>query len=163
TAAQAILSWTTFNVGAQTTLTFDQHGNANWVALNRVVGNLGPSQILGNIKADGQVYVINQNGIIFGGASQINVGALIASSANVTDQQFLANGIYSTQSGGTYVPSFTGATGKIVVESGALINTNAPSSVTSGGGFVLLMGSEVDNAGMITTPMGQAELAAGHD
>jgi filamentous hemagglutinin family protein len=163
TAAQAILSWTTFNVGAQTTLTFDQHGNSNWVALNRVVGNLGPSQILGNIKADGQVYVINQNGVIFGGASQINVGSLIASSANITDQQFLANGIYSTQSGGTYTPSFTGASGKIVVENGALITTNAPSSVTSGGGFVLLMGSEVDNAGMIQTPSGQTELAAGQD
>jgi filamentous hemagglutinin family protein len=163
TAAQAILNWTTFNIGAQTTLTFNQQGNASWVALNRVVGSTAPSQILGNINATGQVYVINQNGIIFGGNSQINVGSLIASTAGITDQQFLTNGIYSTQTGSTYNPSFTGAGGKIIVEQGALITTSAPTSVTSGGGFVLLMGTEVDNAGSITTPMGQSQLAAGDD
>ena len=163
TAPQAILNWQTFNVGAQTTLIFNQQGNTNWIALNRVIGNLGPSQILGSIRADGQVLVINQNGIIFGGASQINVASLIASTANITDQQFQNSGIYSTQSGSTYLPSFTGAAGKIIVEQGALITTSAPASMTSGGGFVLLMGTEVDNAGSITTPMGQAMLAAGDD
>ncbi|WP_157113672.1 filamentous hemagglutinin N-terminal domain-containing protein, partial [Bradyrhizobium embrapense] len=151
TAPQAILNWQSFNVGSQTTLNFNQQAG-NWTALNRVVGDIGPSQILGRITAPGQVLVINQNGIIFGGASQINVGSLIASTANITDGQFLANGLYSIQSGTTYLPSFTGAGGKIVVESGALITTNAPSSVTSGGGFVLMMGTEVDNAGAITTP-----------
>jgi filamentous hemagglutinin family protein len=158
---QAILNWTTFNVGAQTTLNFNQQGNANWVALNRVSASTAPSQILGNINAVGQVYVINQNGIIFGGNSQINVGSLIASSANITDQQLLTNGIYSTQNGGNYQASFTGAGGKIIVEQGALITTAAPASVTSGGGFVLLMGTEVDNAGSIATPMGQTQFAAG--
>ncbi|WP_084806609.1 filamentous hemagglutinin N-terminal domain-containing protein [Bradyrhizobium sp. NAS80.1] len=162
TAPQAILNWQTFNVGAKTTVNFNQQASS-WTALNRVTGNLGPSQILGNINAIGQVLVINQNGIIFGGGSQINVGSLIASTANITDNQFLTNGIYSTQSGSNYLPSFTGAGGKIVVENGALINTNAPASVTSSGGFVLMMGTEVDNAGSITTPKGQAMLAAGDD
>ncbi len=162
TAAQAILNWQTFNVGSRTTVNFNQQAGT-WTVLNRVVGNLGPSQILGSINAPGQVLVINQNGIIFGGTSQINVGSLIASTAGITDQQFLSNGIYSSQSGGVYLPSFTGAGGKIVVEQGALINTNAPASVTSGGGFVLMMGVEVDNAGSITTPKGQAMLAAGDD
>ncbi|MBR1082718.1 filamentous hemagglutinin family protein [Bradyrhizobium viridifuturi] len=161
TAPQAILNWQSFNVGSQTTLNFNQQAG-NWTALNRVVGNTGPSQILGRITAPGQVLVINQNGIIFGGASQINVGSLIASSANITDGQF-GNGIYASQSGNVYVPNFTGAGGKIVVESGALITTNAPSSVTAGGGFVLLMGTEVNNAGAITTPKGQTQFAAGDD
>ncbi|WP_420967014.1 filamentous haemagglutinin family protein [Bradyrhizobium sp. B120] len=162
TAPQAILNWQSFNVGSQTTLNFNQQASS-WTALNRVVGNAGPSQILGRITAPGQVLVINQNGIIFGGASQINVGSLIASTANIADSQFRANGLYSTQSGTNYLPSFTGAGGKIVVESGALITTNAPSSVTTGGGFVLLMGTEVDNAGAITTPKGQTQFAAGDD
>ncbi len=134
TQSQAILNWTSFNVGARTTLTFDQQGNASWVALNRVNNATAPSQILGSIKADGQVYVVNQSGIVFGGASQINVGSLIASTAGMTDQQFLNSGIYSTQSNGSYVPSFTAAGGKVVVEAGALISTAAPTSVTSGGG-----------------------------
>jgi filamentous hemagglutinin family protein len=162
TAARAILNWQTFNVGSQTTLNFNQQAS-NWTALNRVGGNLAPSQILGRINAPGQVLVINQNGIIFGGASQINVGSLIASTAAITDQQFITNGIYSSQSNASYLPSFSGAGGKIVVEKGALITTNPPVSNTSGGGFVLLMGSEVTNAGAITTPQGQVMLSAGDD
>ena len=162
TAPQAILNWQSFNVGAQTTVNFNQQAST-WTALNRVTGNLGPSQILGKINAIGQVLVINQNGIIFGGGSQINVGSLIASAANITDNQFKTNGIYSVQSGGSYLPSFTGAGGAIVIETGALINTSAPALVKSGGGFVLLMGTEVDNAGSVTTPKGQAMLAAGDD
>jgi hypothetical protein len=122
-----------------------------------------PSQILGQIKADGHVYVINPSGIIFGGSSQINVGSLIASTAGITDSQFRNNGIYATQSGATYLPSFTAAGGKVVVEAGASISTSAPSSVTSGGGFVLMIGSEVVNAGAIATPKGQTILAAGDD
>ncbi|MEW6642874.1 MAG: filamentous hemagglutinin family protein [Pseudomonadota bacterium] len=163
TAPQAIMNWSSFNVGARTTLTFDQQGNTGWTALNRVTGNLGPSQILGNIKADGQVLVINQNGIIFGGASQINVGSLIASTANITDTQFLTKGIYASQSGNGYVPSFSGAGGRIVVEAGALLITQQPASATVGGGFVALLGTEVNNAGTIITPKGQALLAAGDD
>ncbi|MGO4714356.1 filamentous hemagglutinin family protein [Bradyrhizobium sp. 2TAF24] len=162
TAPQAILNWQTFNVGAQTTVNFNQQA-ATWTALNRVIGNVGPSQILGQINAPGQVLVINHNGIIFGGASQINVGSLIASTAGITDQQFLTKGIYSAQSGTSYLPSFSRAGGKIVVENGALITTNAPTSVTSSGGFVALLGTEVRNAGTVITPKGQALLAAGDD
>ncbi|WP_445489638.1 filamentous haemagglutinin family protein [Rhodopseudomonas sp. RCAM05734] len=161
TTQQAILNWTSFNVGARTTLTFDQQGNGNWVALNRVDASTGPSQILGSIKADGQVYVINQSGIIFGGNSQVNVGSLIASTADLSNTQFRNSGIYSTQTDNIYAPSFTAAGGKVVVEAGASIATSAPASVTSGGGYVLLIGSEVSNAGGITTPKGQAILAAG--
>ena len=163
TTQQAILNWSSFNVGARTTLTFDQQGNAGWVALNRVDRTTGPSQILGTIKADGQVYVINPSGIIFGGSSQVNVGALIASTADISDTQFRTNGIYATQTGTTYLPNFTAAGGKVVVEAGASIATHAPASVTSAGGFVLMIGSEVGNAGAIATPKGQTILAAGDD
>ncbi|KZD24065.1 hypothetical protein A4A58_24765 [Tardiphaga robiniae] len=161
TTQQAILNWQSFNVGARTTLTFDQQGNGSWVALNRVNNTTAPSQILGNIQADGHVYIINQSGIIFGGSSQVNVGSLIASTADIDDTHFRNNGIYSTQTGNIYAPSFTAAGGKVVVESGASIVTRTPSSVTSGGGYVLMIGSEVENAGSISTPKGQTLLAAG--
>lgn len=163
TGAQAILNWTSFNVGARTTLTFDQQGRRDWVALNRVDRTMGPSQILGNIKADGQVYVINQSGIIFGGTSQINVGALIASTAGITDSQFLNNGIYGVQTGTSFAPSFLAAGGKVVVEAGASISTPTTPAEKSGGGYVLMIGLQVENAGAITTPKGQTILAAGDD
>ncbi|WP_454622244.1 filamentous haemagglutinin family protein [Bradyrhizobium cenepequi] len=172
TQQKAILTWDTFNVGARTDLRFDQQGNRDWVALNRVLGTDGrPSQILGSIKADGSVYVINQNGIIFGGGSQVNAGALIASTAKISNEQFLS-GIYSSGSGSNWTPSFTDAAeflnngrggGVVKVEAGAQIETRAPSSVTSGGGFVLLMGGQVENVGSIATPLGQTQLAAGDD
>lgn len=160
TQANAILNWTTFNIGKNTTLTFNQ--SAGDVALNRVTDPSGsPSQILGALSGAGQVYVINQNGIIFGGSSQVNVGALIASAANITDTQFTTNGIYSTKSGTSYNPSFTNAGGAVTVQAGAQIATLAPGSVTTGGGFVLLLGTNVSNQGAISTPDGQTELAAG--
>lgn len=89
TAQQALLNWQTFNIGKDTTLAFDQSaGGANvseWVAINKVAANIAPSEILGTLTAQGQVYVINQNGIIFGGSSQVNVGALVASSLPIND------------------------------------------------------------------------------
>src|SRR5262249_14491725 len=83
TAQRAIMTWQQFNVGKNTSLYFDQRGgnsaNGNdWVALNRIDATGSPSQILGQIKADGTLLVINPNGIIFGGGSQINVHTLIA-------------------------------------------------------------------------------------
>ncbi|WP_345716024.1 filamentous hemagglutinin N-terminal domain-containing protein, partial [Luteolibacter yonseiensis] len=80
TTQQALLGWKTMNVGKKTTLNFDQKaGGADagkWIAFNKITDPSGnPTQILGNIKADGQVYIINPNGIIFGGGSQVNARA----------------------------------------------------------------------------------------
>ncbi|MEG3089656.1 filamentous haemagglutinin family protein [Sphingomonas sp. PB4P5] len=163
TQQKAILTWDTFNVGRETDLTFKQ-GNADWVVLNRVTDvSADPSKILGSIKADGTVLLLNRNGVIFGGASQVNVRNLVASAANITNDQFLGRGIYSALSGTNYLASFTDAGGAVTVEAGARIATNTPPSVTAGGGYVLLMGTEVTNAGSILTPRGQATLAAGDD
>ncbi len=90
TQQQAVLNWKTFNVGKQTTLKFDQSrakGRASeWIAFNKVSDPSGvPSQILGSIEAPGQVYVINRNGIIFGGTAQINTHALVASTLPIND------------------------------------------------------------------------------
>jgi filamentous hemagglutinin family protein len=169
TSSQAILNWQTFNVGRHTTVDFNQSAGGSaantWVALNRILDPSGsPSQILGSIKAQGQVYLINQNGIIFGGTSQVNAGSLLAASALITDSQFSNHGIYSTQNGqGQDLPSFTNAIGNIVVEAGAQLETNAPLGIADRGGSVILMGRSVENAGSIITANGQTVLAAGKD
>ncbi len=89
TQQQALLHWETFNIGAGTTLTFDQSaGGTNagqWIAFNKIGVTGSPSQILGKINAQGQVYVINPNGIIFGGSSQVNAHALVASALPIND------------------------------------------------------------------------------
>jgi filamentous hemagglutinin len=181
TTQKAILTWSSFNVGTNTQLYFNQsagnqtNGNNDWVALNRVTDPSGaPSQILGQIKAEGSVYLINQNGIIFGGTSQINVGSLVASTLNITNQQFLAGIINPTAldpanpaTPKLLPPSFSstnntpGVAGSVTVEAGAQIQTVPSANVTTGGGSVYLLGSNVSNSGMIVTPDGQAVLAAG--
>jgi filamentous hemagglutinin family protein len=161
TDQKAILTWDSFNVGRETDLTFAQ-GGADWVVLNRV-RDASPSQIHGSVNAKGTVLILNQNGILFGGASSINVRNLVASSANITNDAFLNRGIYSQATVTNFFPSFTGAGGAITVAAGAQIKTHAPTSATQGGGYVLLMGTSVSNAGSIITAKGQTLLSAGDD
>jgi filamentous hemagglutinin family protein len=167
TSPQAILNWQTFNVGKNTTVDFNQSGGGvianSWVALNRILDPSGkPSQILGSIKAQGQVYLINQNGVIFGGASQVNVSSLLAAAAQITDSQFTTNGINTAVSKGSLgSPSFSGGLGPVVVEAGAQIVTNAPLRIQDRGGSVILLGGSVENDASITTTNGQTILAAG--
>ena len=183
TAQQALLTWQTFNVGKNTTLTFDQSAGGDsrseWIAFNKIIDPSGvPSQILGSIKADGQVYVLNQNGIIFGGSSQVNAHALVASSLplndnlvargllNNADQQFLFSSL-PIPAGTNGTPAFTptaaltpdGKSGDIAVQAGARLAS--PTSAEHVGGRVALFGPNVTNAGTISTPDGQTLLAAG--
>ena len=178
---QAILNWNKFNIGKQTTLNFDQSaGGANsnqWIAFNKITDPSGvPSQILGSIQAEGQVYVINQNGIIFGGSSQVNTHALVASSLpinhnlisrgllNNPDSQFLFTSL-PQPSGSNGTAAFTppaapnGKSGNVTVQPGAVLAS--PTTADHTGGRVALIGPNVTNAGTISTPDGQTILASG--
>ncbi len=183
TSQQAVLNWKTFNVGKNTTVNFDQSaGGSNvgtWIAFNKITDPSGaPSQILGSINAAGQVYVINQNGIIFGGSSQVNVHALVASSLPINDNlitrgllnqtagdvQFLfsvktikSNGITPSLTSLPATP--TGQNGDVTVQAGALLTS--PTTDAHVGGKIALVGPNVTNAGTISSPDGQIILAAG--
>lgn len=201
TESRAILSWETFNVGQDTTLVFNQTvdgvGQADWLALNRVVGQLdpntglrdaslapAPSQILGKIQADGGVLILNQNGVLFGANSQVNVRSLIGTSLEVgralagatpltikqRNTEFLSFGLLGYRdlaSPNDRASAFTfssqaidGATydplieGEIRVEAGAQITAD-------NGGLILLTGPRVLNAGHLQTFDGQISLQGG--
>ncbi|MCE4053106.1 filamentous haemagglutinin family protein [Pseudomonas sp. Au-Pse12] len=158
TADKAILNWETFNVGRNTTVDFQQQ--SNWALLNKVNDPNGrPSEIQGQIKGAGTVMIMNRNGVIFSGTSQVNVRNLVAAAATISDQQFTQRGLY-VDANGTQ-PTFTDALGKVQVQRGALIQTHAPAKSTDSGGYALLLGAEVENAGTIVTARGQTTLAAG--
>ncbi|BBP59049.1 hypothetical protein PHLH4_26390 [Pseudomonas sp. St316] len=158
TADKAILNWETFNVGRNTTVDFQQQ--ADWAVLNRVNDpQARPSQIQGQIKGNGTVMLVNRNGIIFSGSSQVNVRNLAAVAATISDEQFSKRGLYVDATGTQ--PTFTDAAGKVEVQQGALIETHRAATSTAGGGYALLLGSEVENAGSIITAKGQTTLAAG--
>ena len=89
TTQNAYLYWKNFNVGPQTSLNFNQSAGGNsaptWIAFNKVMGTANPTQILGSISAQGQVYILNQNGILFGHGSQVNTHALVASTLPINE------------------------------------------------------------------------------
>ncbi len=180
---QAILHWETFNVGRNTEVRFDQSQGksdaSKWIAFNKVFDPSGkPSQILGSIKAEGQVYVLNQNGILFGRNSQVNVRSLVAASLPINDnlvQSGLLNNadlqyLFSAlpiAAGAKGTSAFTppapltvdGRNGDVVVEAGAQLT--APTTDAKVGGRIALIGANVRNEGTISTPDGQTILAAG--
>ncbi len=185
TSSQAVLNWKTFNVGKETTVNFDQKigtqkdGSNNWIAINKIQDPSGvPSQILGQIKGDGAVYLINPNGILFGGSSQINLHSFVASSLPINDNllsrgllnnpdaQFLFSGL-DIPAGANGTPAFTPPApatpnsrfGDVVVEPGAQLSS--PTTDAHVGGRVALIGANVVNGGTISTPDGQTILAAG--
>jgi filamentous hemagglutinin family protein len=85
---RAVVDWQRFDVGRDQTVQFQQPNAGSWT-LNRVT-TPDPSQIAGRIQANGGVAIVNQSGIVFGQGSSVNVGALIASAANITNEAFMA-------------------------------------------------------------------------
>ncbi|MDB5864151.1 MAG: filamentous hemagglutinin family outer membrane protein, partial [Betaproteobacteria bacterium] len=136
----AAINWQSFSIGQGEAVRFVQPNSAS-VALNRVLGS-DPSSILGSLSANGKVFLVNPNGILFGQGAQVNVGGLVASTLNITDGDFMA-GTYRFSGGGT----------------GAVLNQG---SINAGGGYVALLGANVSNEGVITANMGTVALAAGN-
>ena len=133
------IDWQTFDIGAGNKVIFRQP-DATSVAVNRVLGN-ARSEIFGNLQANGQVYLINPNGIIFGLGSQVDVGALVAS---------------------THKSATFDASGNVVLSgAGTGLVVNEGNIVTRDGGYVVLTGSSITNSGTISSTNGTVALAAG--
>lgn len=137
-----IINWDSFNIAEGKQVVFRQP-YPSAVALNRVIGN-SASQILGQLNANGQVFLVNPNGILFGPNSQINVGALAASTLALSNRDFLGgrNYRYATQ----------GKSARVV---------NQGSLNARAGGFIALVGGQVDNQGTMQAPGGTIAMAAG--
>lgn len=151
---RAVFNWNSFNIGRGGRVHFNQPAGGS--ALNRI-GGTDPSVIDGQLTATGQIYLINQNGILFGGGSQVDVGGMVASTLNITDAVF-KNGLLSLTAGQAAF-NFGGTaeqynTSFVRVENGATLNTQ-------NGGSIFMFAPRVENAGSINTPQGQAMLAAG--
>ncbi|GLQ91422.1 YDG domain-containing protein [Dyella acidisoli] len=134
------LNWQTFNIGSQSTVDFVQP-DASAIAVNRIADTNG-SQIFGHLNANGQVFLINPNGVLFGQGAQVNVGGLVASTLDVNDSALGSGSL-----------SFSG-TGKGSVTNLGTINV-------TGGGYAALLGNQVSNQGAIHAQLGSVALAGG--
>ncbi|NHZ37363.1 filamentous hemagglutinin N-terminal domain-containing protein [Massilia sp. CCM 8692] len=139
TSAKTAIEWSNFSIGKNATVTFVQP-NAASIALNRVTGHEG-SVIDGALKANGQVFLLNPNGVLFGKGARVDTAGLVASTLGLSDSDFLAG-----------TSSFSGQ-GGVVRNAGAL---NA-----ADGGYVALLGAQVHNEGVIGARLGTVALAAG--
>ncbi|WP_092417780.1 GLUG motif-containing protein [Pseudomonas sp. NFPP07] len=135
-----ITNWNDFSVGKGERVTFNQPGKSS-VALNRVIGT-NASDIQGRINANGQVFLVNPNGVVFGQGAQVNVGGLVASTRGISDDDFKA---------GKY--NFSGNSPAEIINNGDIIADQ--------GGSVALLGTNVRNNGVIQAQMGRVALGAG--
>ncbi|HKI80706.1 MAG TPA: filamentous hemagglutinin N-terminal domain-containing protein, partial [Pseudodesulfovibrio sp.] len=153
---KAILNWSSFNIGAGAGVDFKQP-DASAVALNRIFQG-DPSKILGALHANGQIYLINQNGFLFGSGATVNVHGLVASTLDVDTNLFKSSGIAQAINQGTPSAAFkaNGKMGDINIAPGAVIKTDD-------GGQVMIFAPNITNDGEIDTPKGQTILAASKD
>ncbi|MBA4328829.1 MAG: filamentous hemagglutinin [Polaromonas sp.] len=138
--SSAVINWQSFGIGAGQTVQFVQPGSSS-VALNRVLGT-DASSILGNLSANGKVFLLNPNGVLFGNGAQVNVGGLVATTMSLSDAKFMT-GDYSFSNAGN----------------GAVVNQGTINAAD--GGYVALMGKTVINQGVITARLGSVALAGG--
>ena len=103
TSQRAIIDWKSFNISGDAEVHFKQPG-ATASVLNRIYG-ANPTVIQGKLTADGQVLLINQNGILFGAGAQVNVQSLVTSTLNITNDRFNSGAITT---GGLTTPAFEG-------------------------------------------------------
>ena len=134
------IDWTGFSIGEANTVQFIQPGT-HAAALNRVTGDQ-VSDIRGSLLANGQVFLVNPNGILFGQAAQVDVGGLVASTLDISAEDFMA---------GNY--SFEGSSGNAVINHGRL--------AAAEGGFVVMIAAQVENHGDIFANDGSVLLGAG--
>jgi len=137
----AIINWDSFSINAGEITRFIQQ-NASSAVLNRVTGQ-SPSAIMGSLLSNGRVFVINPNGIVFGANSVVDTAGLIASTLNISDQDFLQ---------GRY--NFKGDSGSI---------DNQGYIRTAKSGEVVFISPDIKNSGIIETEQGQILLAVGRD
>ncbi|QSA97270.1 filamentous haemagglutinin family protein [Methylococcus sp. EFPC2] len=170
---KAVLNWKSFNVGVPNTVEFRQP-NASSIALNRINEQVNPSQILGTLTANGQVYLYNPNGFVFGKDSRVNVNSLVATTLNLSDEVF-DRGITKVfdQEGGKAAFQWTGGVigtdgkpvqvrpgpdgSRVTIEQGAQISTNAPNR------RILIVAPTIVNGGDVRADDGEVILAAASD
>lgn len=139
----AIIQWQNFNI-AQNEITRFIQQNGQSAVLNRIIGE-NPSAILGQLASNGKVLLINPNGIVFGANSVIDTQGLIASSLNLSDQDFFS-GNYHFIAGSN---------------AGSIVNEGIIRAGKDGN--IILIAPSINNNGIIKTEGGQITLAAGQN
>jgi len=142
-SGRAVIDWSTFNIGGGETTRFIQPSSSS-LAVNRI-NDVNPSQILGTLSANGNIVLINPNGVFFAPGSTVNVNGLVATTSNVSNADVMAGGKLNFTPGGN--PNAA------VVNAGTITAAQA--------GLVGLVAPNVENSGVITATLGRVQMASG--
>lgn len=153
---KVIINWDSFNIGSAAAVRFyqgtgtpgtaDWKPNANYAALNRIY-DANPSVINGRLNADGKLYLINRNGVFFGPQGKVQVQSLVASSFDMSDEDFKSG-----------LLRFGSATDNTRQSSADAVISNEGDISTGYGGSVFLIGPKVQNLGTVSAPSGKIDL-----
>jgi filamentous hemagglutinin family protein len=139
---RAIVNWQSFSIGAGEHVNFNQP-SVQASTLNRVTG-ADPSSIQGRLTANGRVFLVNPNGIVFDRQARIDVAGIVASTANISDANFMA---------GRYRFDEPGNRAATIVNRGHI--------TVAEGGLAALIAPGVANTGLISARLGRVVLASG--
>ncbi|MDF3905774.1 filamentous hemagglutinin N-terminal domain-containing protein [Paracoccus sp. AS002] len=137
---RAIIDWTSFSIGAGGSVRVHQPGR-DAALLNRVTGD-SPTRIDGFLGANGQVFVVNRNGILVGREGRIATAGFVGSTLDISNEDFTAGRL-----------RFSGD------RPGSVENRGRIDIIP--GGYAALLGGRVANSGTIRVPLGTVGLGAG--
>lgn len=139
---KAIIDWQAFNIASNEKVNFVQPSQVA-ITLNRVLGP-GSSIIDGQIDADGRVFIINGDGVIFGAGAKIDVSGLLVSSADISNANFMS---------GNFVFDQPGSANAAIINIGAINAGDA--------GMIAFVAPKVQNSGVLKARFGKVALASG--
>ena len=145
TSDRAVIDWLRFCVASGETLTFTQPASTS-IVLNRVTTDQ-PTVIAGMLNANGRVFILNSNGVLFSAGSSVNAGALLATTLNVSDANFQSS---------NYVFTVASSNNAQVIAAGDII-------IAAGGFVVLDSNNGVSHSGAVTATGGNKVLLASTD
>jgi len=139
---KAVINWQSFSI-AQGEVTRFVQPSAQSIAMNRVVGP-DPSLIYGQIQSNGQVWLVNPAGIVFGSSARVDVAGLVATTASIKNEDFMSGNYHFVQQPGLNT---------------AVVNQGKIRAAESG--IVALVAPGVENSGIIRANLGKVALASG--
>src|SRR5690242_15339479 len=140
---RTVIDWRSFDIGSKAQVNFNQPGTSS-IAVNRVNSSANPTQIQGGLHANGQVWILNPNGVFFGKTARVDAAGIVATTANIDDKAFMA---------GSNKLQFTGA------DHGSVENQGSIS--VGANGLAAFVAPSVRNSGTINATVGRVSLAAG--